>query len=156
MYPAAWAPWDNGQGEVKVNPGLTPIVSVGALNPSRRSDALFSNAGHWVRVYLPGASLMSTMPPFQGGLQPLARTRFHGRVRSTIDPDDYRGGFAIWSGTSFAAPLMAGVFANFLMPDLEKKGARPTAPDKAVRRAWDVVTATTTIRKTRPRQSKSD
>lgn len=139
-----------------MNPAITPIVSVGALNPSRRSDALFSNAGPWVRVYLPGASLMSTMPPFQGGLQPIARTRFYGRVRSTIDPDDFRGGFAIWSGTSFAAPLMAGVFANFLMPDLERKGGRPASPDKAVQRAWDVITATTKITKTRPRRRRGD
>ena len=32
------------------------------------------------------------------------------QVRSTIDPDDFSGGFATWSGTSFAAPVLAGQF----------------------------------------------
>jgi hypothetical protein len=68
-----------------------PVVSVGALNPNT-SDALFSNAGSWVRAYAPGASLMSTMPPFQGGLQPTAKTWVDGRLRESVDPDDFRSG----------------------------------------------------------------
>ena len=35
----------------------------------------------------------------------MARTEAYGRVRESIDPDDFRGGFALWSGTSFSAPL---------------------------------------------------
>jgi subtilisin family serine protease len=37
-----------------------------------------------------------------------------GSWRETLDPDDFTSGFAIWSGTSFAAPLFAGEVAQFL------------------------------------------
>ncbi len=43
--------------------------------PQRPTDALFSNAGPWVRAYVPGAAVVSTMPTFQGGLQSAARTQ---------------------------------------------------------------------------------
>jgi subtilisin family serine protease len=80
---------------------------VGAQNPNL-TDALFSNAGPWVRAHAPGAAVLSTTPAFQGGLEPMARTEAYQRVRESIDPDDFTGGFALWSGTSFAAPVFAG------------------------------------------------
>ena len=107
-FPAAFAPWTDGAGPVAAADDLPPIVSVGALNPNGSTDALFSNAGPWVRSYVSGAAVVSTMPPFQGGLQPVARTVAFERPREAIDPDDFRGGFAVWSGTSFSAPLLAG------------------------------------------------
>jgi hypothetical protein len=36
-------------------------------------------------------------------------------AREALDPDDYRGGFAVWSGTSFAAPLLAAHLARSLL-----------------------------------------
>ena len=80
MFPAAWAPWLDDEGTVHAEPDVVPIVSVGALNPNG-TDALFSNAGPWVRAYARGASVMSTIPPpFQGGLQPMARTEAYRRA----------------------------------------------------------------------------
>ena len=72
-FPAAFAPWredeDGNDGSVVHPPaGQLPILSVGALNPNLVTDALFSNAGEWVRSFFEGAAVMSTVPGFQGGL----------------------------------------------------------------------------------------
>ena len=106
---------------------------VGALNPNG-TDALFSNAGPWVRGRAFGASVMSTLPPFQGGLQPMARVEHGGEVRESIDPDDYTGGFALWSGTSFAAPLFAGHVAA-AVGSIDPAHDRPM-PSPAVGARW--------------------
>jgi subtilisin family serine protease len=120
---------------------MAPIVSVGALNPNR-TDALFSNAGPWVRSFVPGAAVVSTMPAFRGGYEPVARTRAFGRVREAIDPDDFRGGFAVWSGTSFSAPIMAGDIAAAMLGSLEP-GGQPVDETAAVTNAWTAVSACT-------------
>ena len=87
-------------------------ISVGALNPADHSVALFSNIGDWVDVYAPGVSLVSTVPvDFDGGIQAGTRDDKNGRRRETLDVDDFRGGFGVWSGTSFAAPVVAGRIA---------------------------------------------
>jgi subtilisin family serine protease len=130
MFPAAFAPWADGKGGVQPETVVVPIMSVGALNPNG-TDALFSNAGPWVRAYAPGAAVMSTMPEFQGGLEPAARTEAYGRRRESLDPDDYTSGFALWSGTSFAAPLFAGKVAAKLADLIEDEGR-----EAAVARSW--------------------
>lgn len=136
------------EGTTKPAPDVVPVVSVGAQNPNLRTDALFSNSGQWVRAWAPGAALVSTVPPFEGGLLPLARTTDdEGRVRECIDPDDFRGGFAVWSGTSFAAPLLAGRLAAALSPRLPKKAAEPQPIATVVNRAWKVVEELTPIRR---------
>ena len=38
-----------------------------------------------------------------------------GAHRSTVDPDDFRSGFGLWSGTSFAAPILVGEVAQHMM-----------------------------------------
>ncbi len=134
-FPAAFAPWLPGkpgekEGPVKASTTCLPIVSVGARNPADRSDALFSNAGRWVRAYTHGAALVSTIPPFQGGLQPPARTKAFDRWREAIDPDDFRGGFAVWSGTSFAAPLLAGRLATYALGSIPKDETAKAAVDR--------------------------
>jgi hypothetical protein len=153
-YPAAFAPWRNGRGPVNVTTSRVPLVSVGAQNPNT-TDALFTNAGTWVRSYAPGAAIMSTMPPFEGGLDPIASTRMHGRVRESIDPDDFRslkdadgkdvGGFGLWSGTSFAAPVIAGRIAADLAPKLTDSTRYSDSPGAARRRGWEAVEHVTGI-----------
>ena len=114
-------------------------MSVGALNPSLRSLTLFSNVGPWVRTYAPGAAVVSTTPAFTGGAQAATRADFEGFDRQTVDPDDYRGGFAAWSGTSFAAPYVAGRIAAALAPSLASSAK---VPPKGFRGAVDAVLAT--------------
>ena len=142
MFPAAFSPWLDGTGPVSTDPGRVPVVSVGALNPNG-TDALFTNTGPWVRAYVAGASVLSTTPPFQGGLQPLARTEAYQRRRESEDPDDYTGGFALWSGTSFAAPLLAGRIAAVLA-GLPAPGSTESAAS-AVARGWAAVSASTSL-----------
>jgi hypothetical protein len=60
---------------------------------------------------------MSTLPPFQGGLLPMARTEAYQRVRESEDPDDYRGRFAVWSGDSAARPVRAAHGCRVPGPD---------------------------------------
>jgi hypothetical protein len=145
-FPAAFAPWAGARR--KPAEDVVPIVSVGAQNPNLRTDAMFSNAGPWVRTWVPGAAVVSTIPAFEGGLLPLARTvDDEGRLRECIDPDDFRGGFAVWSGTSFAAPLLAGRLASALAPRLPKRSAPAQRPSVVVARAWKVVEELTPIRR---------
>jgi hypothetical protein len=143
LYPAAFGPWSDGLGANPPDPSATAIVSVGALNPNRTSVALFSNTGPWVRMYAPGASVVSTMPAFEGGGLPAARTVAYGLERDAIDPDDFRGGFAVWSGTSFAAPLIAGALAAALGGSLPKVPDASTA--ESVDRAWKAIQKVTPI-----------
>jgi hypothetical protein len=121
--PAALFAWGAESG---IDPAdeqdLAPHVSVGALNPSGRSVALFSNIGPWVRTYAVGVSVLSTVPvAFDGGSQAGMRHDLEHRRRETLDLDDFAGGFAVWSGTSFAAPIVAGRIAH------ELGSAAPTA-----------------------------
>lgn len=115
-FPAAFGPWDGDGCPIDWDGPWAPLVSVGALNPNGRCDALFSNVGPWVRAHAPGAAVLSTMPvTFQGGLQAEAASQAFGRPRASIDPDDFTAGFGLWSGTSFAAPLMAGRLAAAML-----------------------------------------
>lgn len=140
LFPAAFAPWSDGAGPIQSRPGVLPIVSVGALNPNG-TDALFSNSGPWVRAYALGAGVVSTVPStFDGGLQAVIATSEGGRSRETLDPDDFTGGFGTWSGTSFAAPLLAGRIAQRLF-----EGGEPGDVDHDVARTWKVLSELTTL-----------
>lgn len=100
FYPAAIA------GE----PGKDLVVSVGALNPNG-TKALFSNDGRWVTNWEHGAAVVSTFPnDVRGSADPDHKVA--GEHRSALDPDDFRAGFAVWNGTSFAAPLAAANLAT--------------------------------------------
>ena len=130
MYPAAFAAYSGGVvGEVPDDE--VPLVAVGATNPDG-SIALFSNDGPWVRAYRPGAGLISTVPTtFDAGQNASIQVVEGGKVRATIDPDNFRSGFATWSGTSFSAPILAGDVAACLN-EAEVLRADPDEPEDAV------------------------
>lgn len=80
-------------------------MAVGALDTTQGQPQLatFSNYGHWVDVYAPGVNVYSTylrgtweeLPPNPPASWPI-------------------DGYAIWSGTSFAAPQVAAAIADTL------------------------------------------
>ncbi|MBK9156585.1 MAG: S8 family serine peptidase [Micropruina sp.] len=118
-----------------------PLVSVGSLNPGQASVSLFSNAGEWVTTYRPGASIVSTLPVTQdASAQPsrhAAAAPGDQRTRATIDPDDYSGGFGVWSGTSFAAPVLAGELAQQLV----QQGPEDVHLDALIERGWKALSS---------------
>jgi hypothetical protein len=134
FYPAAFS----------LQPSTIPVLGVGALNPNG-SKALFSDGGRWVRAWAAGAAVVSTYPDdVNGSLTPQVRVHTHpGRLspeagrpddREALDPDDFRGGFAIWSGTSFAAPLIAAhIAARLLDQDSAQSLGQPGAQAAADR-----------------------
>ncbi len=112
-----------------------------ALNPDG-SVALFSNDGAWISCHSPGAALVSTMPKIDVGLRPSVDLgdgplgqRPVGSWRASLDPDRFTG-FGTWSGTSFAAPVMAGAAAQALLEhetfaDLKTGTTRPRRSARA-------------------------
>ncbi|MGV8910265.1 MAG: S8 family serine peptidase, partial [Propionicimonas sp.] len=145
FVPAAFA------GDVGFGKGSLPLVSVGSLNPNPSKVSLFSNSGSWVTTYRHGAAIVSTLPRIQNassqasmdvaGIDSLPENKRHdvrtGKLpspqdRSTIDLDDYTSGFGVWSGTSFAAPVLAGELAHVLA-DL---GSDATDLDSMLTRGW--------------------
>ena len=93
---------NDGNSSVKEYPAAVSaygLLSVGASNVSKHL-ATFSNSGSWVQVAAPGEGITSAVP--------LAATA---------------SGYAVWSGTSMAAPLAAGAAAllRSQQPDLPAK-----------------------------------
>jgi len=118
-YPAAFA------DALEFNTvGALPLLAVAALNPDA-SVALFSNDADWVNGEAAGANVVSTAPIGASGAWS-ADTSFrgpNGQVRGTIDPDLFTSGFATWSGTSFAAPVLAGKYLANLVDESCPPGA---------------------------------
>ena len=126
-YPAAFA----------VDPAfaaddVVPLVSVAALNPDG-TVARFSNDGPWVTGEALGVNMVSTAPIDTSGSATGGFRAFGpmGRPRGGVDPDSFSAGFASWSGTSFAAPALAGEYlraldAHGFPPIKERRALVPT------------------------------
>jgi hypothetical protein len=101
---------------------LKHVIAVAALDGPER--AWFSDYGWWVDACAPGVDVTSCFVSFDG---PLPRVR-------GIDPDDFAG-YASWSGTSFAAPAVAGAIAGLAAAeDLPASTAAERILDPAHRR----------------------
>ncbi len=87
---------NDGTCEPMFPAALPGVVSVGAVGPD--GPAFFTNYGPWVRACAPGVDLVSTFFRFAGA---------EPAVGSAPDPDNFDG-WAIWSGTSFSGPVVAG------------------------------------------------
>jgi hypothetical protein len=115
FYPAAFATPPTAEDPM-------PIISVGALNPNG-TKAMFSDDGPWVTAWARGAAVVSTYPiDIDASRTPELRIPVNreppGKLppgREALDPDDYCGGWAIWSGTSFSTPYLAALIARSLL-----------------------------------------
>jgi subtilisin family serine protease len=127
------------------------VAAIGALNASGRTVAAFSNAGPWIGRWTPGNALVSTVPVWQGATGPmLAPTEpgFDPVPRTSPDIDDLTTGFAMWAGTSFATPVVAGKIGSVLVenaslarmsPDERAKQVLKETDDKLRDEQWPVV-----------------
>lgn len=129
------------------------LAATGARNASGATTAAFSNYGTWVTRWAPGNALVSTVPVWQGARGPGLVTPDGGvgpRYRTAPDDDDLTTGFAVWAGTSFATPVVAGHVASALAADgyVSKAGvterarrALRTADEALVNLGWQEPTA---------------
>lgn len=76
------------------------VIAVGALGPDGPTP--WTNYGEWVDASARGADIVSSFFADFDGPEP--------RV-NTVDPDRFEG-WATWSGTSFAAPVVAAAIAR--------------------------------------------
>ncbi|MFC4912661.1 S8 family peptidase [Actinomadura gamaensis] len=110
---------------------LKSVVGVAALDARAEDRAWFSNYGWWVDASTSGVDVASCFVRFDG-----PRKRVNG-----IDPDLFSG-YATWSGTSFAAPAVAGRIAALAATEnlspvaaadrILDPAASPTRPDLGV------------------------
>ena len=93
---------DNRQRGVFWPAALQDVIAVGAVESPDSTDlAPWSNGGDWLNLAAPGKDLLSTY--IDGQLRP----------DKLPDPIPYEG-WAIWSGTSFAAAVVSGAIAHLM------------------------------------------
>jgi hypothetical protein len=107
----------------QVPAALPGVIGVGALHGEGPTavPASFTNYGPWVRACAKGVDLVSTFFEFDGDEK---------ADDGGDDPDRFEG-WAKWSGTSFAAPVVAARIAAHLQ-DPQKTKSRPANREQAL------------------------
>jgi Subtilase family len=107
------------------------VHSVGASNPNG-TRARYSNHGEWVTEWQVATGVVSSFPPFDGGELPKPDRQPAAELPAGtegLDTDDFTGGYATWSGTSFAAAAFAARLAAALVPAPGQAGPDATLLD---------------------------
>lgn len=128
---------------------LPNVTAVGALTADGSRIARFSNYGDWVDTYRVGVRLQSAFVSYP--TSPSASTAAGGDGATGTDPV-FRG-YAQWSGTSFAAPVVTAEIATVVTEQgLSPVGAAqyvrssspPAPPRQALEDAFSVASVRTT------------
>ena len=91
---------NSGTAEPHYPAAYDGVIAVGAVGPDGPTP--WTNYGEWVDACAPGADLISSFFAQFDGPEP--------RI-NTVDPDKFAG-WATWSGTSFAAPVVVAALAR--------------------------------------------
>lgn len=130
FMPAAFA-----EGPGSASGGIELLGAVGARNAPGDTTAAFSNWGEWVTLWAPGNAVVSTVPVWEGAeegdISLLDGAGLGPDLRTAPDPDDLRSGFAVWAGTSFATPVIAGLLAGALTTTTASEVGTAACVDRA-------------------------
>lgn len=100
---------------------LPQVIAVGAVGPE--GPAPFTNYGDWVDASAPGVDLVSAFFKTFDGKYP---------TMNTVDPDRFAE-WAVWSGTSFSAPVVVAAMARALVESGDPQLTARQAADRVVR-----------------------
>ena len=95
---------NDGDCRPKHPAAMSEVLAVGSVGPC--GPSWFSNHGPWVDACAPGEDIVSQFFTFDGDLEPVAD--------STAPDIDEFAGWALWSGTSFAAPNVVGALCEII------------------------------------------